>query len=177
MEQNVQVVRRIAGQVDDVVITGDTFRLERMDDQAWWAAVYRGERVVSFWISSDNGQIDVEVTTDELGCTDDTEQAPTLAAPTKPNIAVSHGDDLFEDTDEPDGGVFQPAGPHERQRRRKTPAEVQAALRQLLERFRHQYDDDPAEAVEDVIRTLSDLFAVRSAPSASWTEPGERRTP
>jgi len=79
MDEDVQAVRRIGGAVDDVVITGDTFHLERMEDDAWWAGIYRGDRCVSLWIACEAGRIDVEVTNDELGCIDDTDQPP--AAP------------------------------------------------------------------------------------------------
>ena len=76
MDNDLQVVRRIGGAVDDVVITGDTFHLERMDNDAWWVGISRGDRSVSLWISCRYGVIDVEVTNDELGCVDDTPGAP-----------------------------------------------------------------------------------------------------
>ena len=65
------------GDVDDVVITGDTFRMERMRKNAWWLAVYRGDQRVCFWLTREKGKgIVTEVTEDELGCVDDSGQAP-----------------------------------------------------------------------------------------------------
>lgn len=73
MGSDYQIVRRgRGGAVHDIVITGDTFHLEQMDDDAWWVGISRGDRSVSLWISCKDGAITVEVDNDELGCVDDT---------------------------------------------------------------------------------------------------------
>jgi hypothetical protein len=64
-------VRMNAEGVDDVTITSDLFRLERMNEKTFWVAVYRGDKRVTFAISSET-RLTVTVTEDELGCVDDT---------------------------------------------------------------------------------------------------------
>jgi hypothetical protein len=71
-----QIIRKVRGKVDDVVIDCDTFRLEQMHEDVWWAAVYRGDKQTAFWISRKGTQVMVEVTTDEIGCIDDTDEEP-----------------------------------------------------------------------------------------------------
>lgn len=51
--------------VDDVVIEGDWFRLERMNDGTFWVAIYRGKKRVSFLVNSKT-KIEVKVQDDEL---------------------------------------------------------------------------------------------------------------
>lgn len=73
LTQPYAIVRRVKGEVDDVAITGDLFRLEQMSRSAWWAAIYRGDRRVSFWFRYNRKRgIIVDVQGDELGCVDDT---------------------------------------------------------------------------------------------------------
>lgn len=59
-----------SGRVDDVVIEGATFRLERMAENHWWASAIRGDKSVSFSITS-RTRIDVDAYDDEIGCVDD----------------------------------------------------------------------------------------------------------
>ncbi len=151
MDEDVQAVRRIGGAVDDVVITGDTFHLERMDDDAWWAGIYRGDRCLSLWIACEAGRINVEVSNDELGCVDDTLGPPTDAPPPS------------------DRPVW---------RGRKTPAELATDLIQLLEQFRRQHDRNPADVTKDDFDALRELLAGFSwRPPANSTEPMEEQPP
>ncbi len=153
MDEDVQAVRRIGGAVDDVVITGDTFHLERMDDDAWWAGIYRGDRCVSLWIACEAGRIDVEVTNDELGCIDDTSGPVAL-------------------------GALPPPSDRPVRRGRKTPAELAADLIQLLEQFRRQHDTNPADVTQDDFDALRELLAgFRWHPPANSTEPVEEQPP
>jgi hypothetical protein len=57
--------------VDDVAITGDLFRMERMDDGVWWVCIYRGGVRTAFNLSSKTA-IEATVLEDSIGCTDDT---------------------------------------------------------------------------------------------------------
>jgi len=59
------------GEVDDVAIHGDLFRLERMGMDSWWCAIYRGDKQVSFSIYRKGKGIAVGVQEDQLGCKDD----------------------------------------------------------------------------------------------------------
>ncbi len=170
MDEDVQAVRRIGGAVDDVVITGDTFHLERMDDDAWWAGIYRGDRCVSLWIACEAGRINVEVSNDEIGCVDDT---PGPAAPSGPTDQQRGGAGAaardVRATRLPDD---QPA-----RRWRKTPAAVEAELLQLLEQFRQQHAADPADVIEEVFITIGDLLTGFCLPGVSWTEPVAEQPP
>ena len=58
------------GEIDDVAISGDMYRLERLDDNCWWTCVYDGERRTCFHLHSKT-PISVECTEDTLGCSDD----------------------------------------------------------------------------------------------------------
>lgn len=71
-------IRYIDGQVDDVVITGDLFHLEQMDDNAWWVTIYRGDRQACFLLQWDKKRkrIKTILMEDDLSCTDDTEPIP-----------------------------------------------------------------------------------------------------
>lgn len=65
-----------AGQVDDVAITCDMFRLEMLDDNLLWAAAHvetpYGVKTVMFYISAtEDGKIHINAVSDELGCIDD----------------------------------------------------------------------------------------------------------
>lgn len=55
------------GEVDDVAITGDLFRLERMTDDCWWVCIYRGKNRTAFYIE---GKDKLTATTieDSIGC-------------------------------------------------------------------------------------------------------------
>jgi len=70
-----QIIRRRAGQVDDVVISGDLFRLERMDDDCWWAAVYRGKDCTAFFLQRTDTGIVAALAEDSIGCADDTKHS------------------------------------------------------------------------------------------------------
>jgi hypothetical protein len=73
------IVRRVKGEVDDVAITGDLFRLEQMDKAVWWAAIYRGDKRVALWFRYNRKRgIVVNVQEDDFGCTDDSGQ-PAVA--------------------------------------------------------------------------------------------------
>jgi len=61
------------GAVDDVAISGDLFRLEKMDRGLWWSCIYRGDQRTCFWFRIDQlrGDIVVTVSEDSIGCIDD----------------------------------------------------------------------------------------------------------
>jgi len=65
-------VRMDADGVDDVAITANLFRLERMNPTTFWAAAYRGDKRVTFAIESQT-PITVKVQEDDLGCQDDSD--------------------------------------------------------------------------------------------------------
>lgn len=73
-----QIIRRNDdGSVDDVFIDGTLLRLEQMDDDFWWLAIYRGNKRVAFHITTpgepgEGTPISVVVVEDDLGCVDDT---------------------------------------------------------------------------------------------------------
>lgn len=85
------------GEVDDIVIDGDLFRMERMTETSWWLAIYRGEQRVSFdllW-DEDAHKIMAYVQDDELGCTDDTPQhrlVVQLAGDVTEEFVADHGE-------------------------------------------------------------------------------------
>lgn len=58
------------GRPDDIVIRDATlFRAERLDGDAWWVAVYRGERRIAFWFRvTRKGRLTATVVEDEIGC-------------------------------------------------------------------------------------------------------------
>lgn len=60
--------------VDDVAITGDLFRMERMNDGAWWVCVYRGGKRTAFNLSSKTA-IEATLIEDSIGCSDDTDRS------------------------------------------------------------------------------------------------------
>lgn len=62
-----------SGEVDDVVIDGDLFRMERMDTNCWWVCIYRGEQRVSFFLKA-RGKITPFLSEDSIGCIDDSRQ-------------------------------------------------------------------------------------------------------
>jgi hypothetical protein len=64
------------GRPDDIVITGDTFRMERMDKDTWWLAIYRGDKRVSIWLRRNGKRVDISSIEDEFGCVDDTKDEP-----------------------------------------------------------------------------------------------------
>jgi hypothetical protein len=66
------IIRYIGGQVDDASITCDTFRLEQMTRDSWWAAACRGDRTTMFWLRWDKGRKEIvaTVTQDDIGCTE-----------------------------------------------------------------------------------------------------------
>lgn len=69
--EETRFIRRVDGEVDDVAIGCDMFRLEQMDDAFWWAAIYRGKKRVVFDIIGE-APVKVYVREDDLGCVDDT---------------------------------------------------------------------------------------------------------
>lgn len=62
-----------AGEIDDVAITGDLFRLERMRNDSWWVCIYRGDKRTSFNIYRPRGKKTVVamLQDDSIGCKDD----------------------------------------------------------------------------------------------------------
>jgi hypothetical protein len=74
-ERLVQAIRPDGhGEVDDVAIHGDLFRLERMTNDSWWCCIYRGDKRTSFNIFRPRGKktVIVRVQDDSIGCVDDT---------------------------------------------------------------------------------------------------------
>ena len=63
------------GAVDDVAISGDLFRLEKMARGVWWSCIYRGAHRTCFWFRIVKGDIIVTVTEDSIGCRDDSGRA------------------------------------------------------------------------------------------------------
>lgn len=70
------------GAPDDVVVEAvSCFRLERMNKRAFWAACYRGDDRISFWISADKkGRITVAIQEDNLGAVDDADETEAQIA-------------------------------------------------------------------------------------------------
>ena len=67
------------GTVDDVAISCDLFRLEQMDDDAWWACASRGNgKQTDFWLHWDkkSRRIICTVTSDTIGCVNDMSEVP-----------------------------------------------------------------------------------------------------
>jgi hypothetical protein len=58
------------GTPDDFFVEGVSFRMENMDENRWWLAVYRGHKRVSIFLESDT-PIACHIAEDELGLTDD----------------------------------------------------------------------------------------------------------
>lgn len=52
--------------IDDVAITGDMYRLERMNDRTFWTCIYRGKHRVCFSIFIEGGKLKVEKTEDSI---------------------------------------------------------------------------------------------------------------
>lgn len=76
MSDPIAVIRYVAGQVDDVAITGDLFRMEQMSDTCWWVCICRGEsgeKRTAFNLVWDRKQkrIVAVLWEDTIGCTDD----------------------------------------------------------------------------------------------------------
>jgi len=67
------VIRYAGGQVDDVAITGDLFRMEQMDRDHWWVCIYRGDKRTMFglWWDKRRREIVAHLTEDTIGCHDD----------------------------------------------------------------------------------------------------------
>ena len=61
------------GEVDDVAIDGDLFRLERMNTDSWWCCIYRGKNRTAFSIYRPRGKKTVvaKLIEDSIGCIDD----------------------------------------------------------------------------------------------------------
>jgi len=60
-------------EVDDVVIEGDLLRMEKMSNNSWWIAIYRGKKRVAFDMFITEDGMEANLREDELGCVDDTE--------------------------------------------------------------------------------------------------------
>lgn len=69
-----QIIRMDEDGVDDVVISGDVTRIERMSDIEYWVAAYRGDKQVMFSIFWDRKRKMLRCTCyqDDLNCVDDT---------------------------------------------------------------------------------------------------------
>lgn len=61
------------GLIDDVAIDCTMFRIEQMDDDAFWAAAYVEDKEVMFWIrwNRKKKRLEATVVSDEIGCIDD----------------------------------------------------------------------------------------------------------
>lgn len=59
------------GKVDDVAISSDLFRIERMSATCFWACAYRGKKRIAFWLNS-KATINVTIADDSIGFEDDT---------------------------------------------------------------------------------------------------------
>jgi len=59
------------GTVEDVSISGDLYRLERMSDTCFWTCVYREHDRTAFCISIVNGKLVVQQIEDSIGCADE----------------------------------------------------------------------------------------------------------
>ncbi len=75
------IIRYANGQVDDVAISGDLFRMEQMDKDCWWVAVYRGKDCTMFDLRWDRKTHNIVATVyqDEIGCIDDCKQVEEAA--------------------------------------------------------------------------------------------------
>ena len=74
-QRQLSIIRLLNGAVDDVMIDGDLFRMEQMDKDSWWVAIYRGDKRVRFVLSWDKKRKEIvaKVSEDDLGCIDDTD--------------------------------------------------------------------------------------------------------
>lgn len=69
------------GRPDDIVIDCTAIHLERMNKGAWYLGVWRGDKVVKFWLQAKNGnRIEVTPYDDELGLEDDSDQTDAQIA-------------------------------------------------------------------------------------------------
>lgn len=75
MKHYAAIRRNSDGTVDDVAITCDTFRLEQMSSDNWWAAAYLGGKGVMFALRWDKKRRRIVCMSyeDTIGCTDDSE--------------------------------------------------------------------------------------------------------
>ena len=73
MTEPYAIIRRKHGEVDDVAISCDAYRLERMDTNLVWVCCYRDGKQVAFFIRVTGRSLSIELSTDELSCTDDSE--------------------------------------------------------------------------------------------------------
>lgn len=62
------------GEVDDVAITGDLFRMERMNDGDWWVCIYRGDKRTAFSLTANSNNKAI-LSEDSIGCHDDTKSS------------------------------------------------------------------------------------------------------
>lgn len=63
-----RICTNVDGTLDDIFITGDFFRMEQMDDDCWWLAIYRGKKRVSFNLVRKGKKIKAILQDDELDC-------------------------------------------------------------------------------------------------------------
>lgn len=84
MTKKLAIIRRDEDGVDDVVIHGDLFRMERMSSDSFWVCIYRGEKAVMFSLTWDkkNRLLRASDYQDDLGCIDDVH--PGLVEPQEP---------------------------------------------------------------------------------------------
>ena len=61
------------GEVVDVAITGDLFRMERMNDGDWWVCIYRGQNRTAFLLTAKSNN-DAFLQEDTIGCLDDAKE-------------------------------------------------------------------------------------------------------
>ena len=70
-----KVIRYERKQVDDVVISCDLFRMERMSkDSVWLSANIGSHRGVDFMLYADKGKLKIMLMEDTIGCKDETQR-------------------------------------------------------------------------------------------------------
>jgi hypothetical protein len=63
---------RIRNGIDDVAITGNLFRMERMNKDTFWVCIYRGKKRTCFYLQGKG--VTATLTEDDIGCKDDNEE-------------------------------------------------------------------------------------------------------
>lgn len=58
-------------EIDDVAISGDLFRMERMNDKCFWVCIYRENKRTAFWLEEKNGKIVATLSENDLNCKED----------------------------------------------------------------------------------------------------------
>ena len=62
-------------EVDDVAITGNLFRMERMNKDTFWVCIYRAKKRTGFYLQvNDSRGLTATLIEDDIGCKDDNEE-------------------------------------------------------------------------------------------------------